>query len=103
MYNNLLRECVQTKSLDQARKFYDLMEDQVLGKNEVTYSQFLKVCKEIFSYYNVLICLEATKHYHDYNCKHVMFVHFSFGWVVTLFLDDMIFFLKCCFVYLSES
>ena len=42
MYSNLVRECVQTRSLDQASQFYDLMEDQVLGKNEGMYSQFLK-------------------------------------------------------------
>ncbi|RVX15939.1 Pentatricopeptide repeat-containing protein [Vitis vinifera] len=43
MYNNFLRGCVQTRSLLHANQCLDLMEHQVLGKNEVTYSQFLKV------------------------------------------------------------
>lgn len=46
MYNNFLRGCVQTRSLLHANQCLDLMEHQVLGKNEVTYSQFLKFCSK---------------------------------------------------------
>lgn len=68
MYNNFLRGCVQTRSLLHANQCLDLMEHQVLGKNEVTYSQFLKLAvlqqnlsaahkiwKEYMTYYSMSI------------------------------------------------
>ncbi|XP_034675182.1 pentatricopeptide repeat-containing protein At1g76280 isoform X5 [Vitis riparia] len=68
VYNNFLRGCVQIRSLLHANQCLDLMEHQVLGKNEVTYSQFLKLAvlqqnlsaahkiwKEYMTYYSMSI------------------------------------------------
>lgn len=43
LYNILLRSCVESKSIIQASKCLELMEKQMVGKNEATYSELLKV------------------------------------------------------------
>ncbi|XP_073052812.1 pentatricopeptide repeat-containing protein At1g76280-like isoform X1 [Primulina eburnea] len=43
MYNNLLKACVQTHSLNYANECLRLMERQGLGKNEITYALLLKL------------------------------------------------------------
>lgn len=45
MYNYFLEACVQMHSVNHASKCLDLMEKQMVGKNEVTYTELLKVCK----------------------------------------------------------
>jgi pentatricopeptide repeat protein len=44
VYNSILSSCTKTKNLIQARKCLDLMEKQMMGKSEVTYTALLKVC-----------------------------------------------------------
>lgn len=44
-YNNLLEACVETNSLNHANECLHLMERQGVGKNAVTYTILLKVCK----------------------------------------------------------
>lgn len=46
LYNNLLHVCVETHSVNHVIKCLDLMEKQMVGKNEATYMQLLKVCEE---------------------------------------------------------
>ncbi|XP_057445914.1 pentatricopeptide repeat-containing protein At1g76280 isoform X2 [Lotus japonicus] len=43
LYNILLRSCVESKSIIQASKCLELMEKQMVGKNEATYSELLKL------------------------------------------------------------
>ncbi|WOG91523.1 hypothetical protein DCAR_0310772 [Daucus carota subsp. sativus] len=65
MYNNLLQVCVETHSVNHVIKCLDLMEKQMVGKNEATYMQLLKfavlqrklsavhdIWKECNKYYN---------------------------------------------------
>ncbi|KAK1392976.1 pentatricopeptide repeat-containing protein [Heracleum sosnowskyi] len=65
MYNNLLHVCVETHSVNHVIKCLDLMEKQMVGKNEATYMQLLKfavlqqklsavydIWKECNKYYN---------------------------------------------------
>lgn len=53
MYNNLLQVCVQTHSVSHVLKCMDLMEKKMVGKNEATYMQLLKVC-ESNCFFNLL-------------------------------------------------
>lgn len=46
VYNNFLSACVQIHSVNYANDCLDLMEHRTVGKNEITYSQLLKVCKD---------------------------------------------------------
>lgn len=85
MYNNFLRECVQTRSLHHVNQCLDLMERQLLGTNEVTYAQFLKVRKEkvlsvICSYLlsNIMITIMNTS---------LLLISFLV-WISILFGDD---------------
>ncbi|KAK3034795.1 hypothetical protein RJ639_033700 [Escallonia herrerae] len=68
MYNNFLGACAQMHSLHHANKCLDLMEQRLVGKNEVTYIELLKLAvlqqnlpavhelwKEYTRYYNVSI------------------------------------------------
>lgn len=48
IYNNFLAACYETQSVDYASKCMDLMEHQMVGKNEITYAQLLKVRVEVF-------------------------------------------------------
>ncbi|XP_027364853.1 pentatricopeptide repeat-containing protein At1g76280 isoform X2 [Abrus precatorius] len=43
LYNSLLRFCTEMQSIILARKCLDLMEKQMIGKNEVTYAELLKL------------------------------------------------------------
>ncbi|KAM3304436.1 pentatricopeptide repeat-containing protein [Capsicum chacoense] len=43
IYNNFLAACYETQSVDYASKCMDLMEHQMVGKNEITYAQLLKL------------------------------------------------------------
>lgn len=45
IYNSFLRACAKMQSIKNANQCLDLMERQMVGKNEVTYSELLKVCK----------------------------------------------------------
>lgn len=44
MYNNFLGACAQMHSMYHANNCLDLMELRMVGKNEVTYTELLKVC-----------------------------------------------------------
>lgn len=44
LYNSLLRACTGMQSITHASKCLDLMEKQMVGRNEVTYTELLKVC-----------------------------------------------------------
>lgn len=46
MYNYFLEACVQMRSVNHASKCLDLMEKQMVGKNEVTYTELLKFCSK---------------------------------------------------------
>lgn len=48
IYNNFLAACYETQTIDYANECMDLMEHQMVGKNEITYAQLLKVRLEIF-------------------------------------------------------
>lgn len=54
MYNNLLHVCVETHNVNHVIKCLDLMEKQMVGKNEATYMQLLKVCEKLFFFYCVI-------------------------------------------------
>lgn len=54
IYNNFLAACYETQTVDYANECMDLMEHQMVGKNEITYVQLLKVRLEVFQ----------QKHYH---------------------------------------
>lgn len=43
-YNTLLRASAEMKNVTHATKCLDLMENDMLGKNEITYIELLKVC-----------------------------------------------------------
>lgn len=43
MYNSLLSACAQMESSDYANRCLDLMESQMIGKNDITYLALLKV------------------------------------------------------------
>lgn len=43
--NGFLRACAKMQSIVHANQCLDLMEHRMVGKNEVTYSELLKVCK----------------------------------------------------------
>ncbi|KAL3340730.1 hypothetical protein AABB24_029054 [Solanum stoloniferum] len=43
IYNNFLAACYETQTLDYANECMDLMEHQMVGKNEITYAQLLKL------------------------------------------------------------
>ncbi|XP_060199926.1 pentatricopeptide repeat-containing protein At1g76280 isoform X1 [Lycium barbarum] len=43
IYNNFLAACYETQTLDYANACIDLMEHQMVGKNEITYGQLLKL------------------------------------------------------------
>ncbi|KAL2522093.1 Pentatricopeptide repeat-containing protein [Forsythia ovata] len=43
VYNNLLGACVQMHSLNYANECLNLMEHQMMGRNEITYSELLKL------------------------------------------------------------
>jgi len=43
LYNSILRSYTEIQNLVQARKCLDLMEKQMIGKSEVTYTALLKV------------------------------------------------------------
>jgi pentatricopeptide repeat protein len=45
VYNGFLRACAKMRSIVHANQCLDLMEHRMVGKNEVTYSELLKVCK----------------------------------------------------------
>ncbi|KAK3006304.1 hypothetical protein RJ639_016858 [Escallonia herrerae] len=68
MYNNFLGACAQMHSFHHANKCLDLMEQRLVGKNEVTYIELLKLAvlqqnlpavhelwKEYTRYYNVSV------------------------------------------------
>lgn len=46
IYNKLLGACVQMHNISYVNQCLDLMDHQMVGKNEITYYQLLKVCKE---------------------------------------------------------
>lgn len=48
VYNNFLVACSETHTVDYANECMGLMEHQMVGKNEITYAQFLKVRLEVF-------------------------------------------------------
>ncbi|KAL2895531.1 hypothetical protein RDABS01_011440 [Bienertia sinuspersici] len=56
LYNSILSACAKMKDVRLFNQCLDLMEDQCLGKNEVTYSALLKVCNLIQA---VIICFCA--------------------------------------------
>lgn len=43
IYNNFLAACYETQTVDYANECMDLMEHQMVGKNEITYAQLLKL------------------------------------------------------------
>nr|KYP65227.1 Pentatricopeptide repeat-containing protein At1g76280 family [Cajanus cajan] len=43
LYNSLLRSCTKMRSIIQASKCLNLMEKKLVGKNEVTYTELLKL------------------------------------------------------------
>ncbi|KAJ8538174.1 hypothetical protein K7X08_014714 [Anisodus acutangulus] len=43
IYNNFLAACYETQTVDYANECMDLMEHQMVGKNEITYTQLLKL------------------------------------------------------------
>ena len=45
-YNCFLRACAIRQSMVHASQCLDLMDHKMVGKNEATYSELLKVCKE---------------------------------------------------------
>lgn len=45
VYNSFLGACTKMRNIFHADQCLDLMERQMVGKNEVTYSELLKVCK----------------------------------------------------------
>jgi len=45
VYNGFLRACAKMRSIVHANQCLDLMEHRMVGKNEVTYSELLKVCE----------------------------------------------------------
>ncbi|KAL3505482.1 hypothetical protein ACH5RR_035323 [Cinchona calisaya] len=68
VYNNFLGACVQTHTTNYANDCLDLMEHQKVGKNEITYSQLIKLAvlqqnlpavheiwKECVKYYSINI------------------------------------------------
>ncbi|XP_052201841.1 pentatricopeptide repeat-containing protein At1g76280 isoform X6 [Diospyros lotus] len=64
MYNDLLGGCARIQSVNHANKCLDLMERQMVGKNEITYAQLLKlaVLQQDFSAVHE-IWKEYIKHY----------------------------------------
>lgn len=46
VYNNFLVACSETHTVDYANECMGLMEHQMVGKNEITYAQFLKFCSK---------------------------------------------------------
>ncbi|KAL2349373.1 hypothetical protein Fmac_003373 [Flemingia macrophylla] len=64
VYNSLLRSCTKMRSTIQASKCLDLMEKKLVGKNEVTYTELLKLAvlqKNLSAAH--LICHEYIKNY----------------------------------------
>lgn len=45
MYNCFLGACAKMQSMIHANLCLELMESQMVGKNEITYTELLKVCK----------------------------------------------------------
>lgn len=45
MYNDLLGACARIQSASRVNECLDLMERQMVGKNEITYIELLKVRK----------------------------------------------------------
>lgn len=45
IYNSFLGACAETQSIGHANQCLDLMDRRMVGKNEVTYSELLKVSK----------------------------------------------------------
>ncbi|XP_055833234.1 pentatricopeptide repeat-containing protein At1g76280 isoform X2 [Solanum dulcamara] len=43
IYNNFLAACYESQTVDYANECMDLMEHQMVGKNEITYAQLLKL------------------------------------------------------------
>lgn len=78
MYNNLLHVCVETHSVNHVIKCLDLMEKQMVGKNEATYMQLLKVWEEnCFLFYCVFSFSNAFKN-NGYE------IHFSEAYCIVL-------------------
>lgn len=50
MYNNFLNGCAEIGSMVHANTCLDLMENQMVGKSEMTYLELLKVCRIIYGY-----------------------------------------------------
>uniref|UniRef100_A0A2P2JBY2 Pentatricopeptide repeat-containing protein At1g76280 isoform X1 n=2 Tax=Rhizophora mucronata TaxID=61149 RepID=A0A2P2JBY2_RHIMU len=46
MYNSLLRACLKMQSIDHANQCLDLMEQRMVGKDEVTYLELLKLARQ---------------------------------------------------------
>lgn len=44
VYNYVLGACTKVQNLVHANLCLELMESRVVGKNEITYTQLLKVC-----------------------------------------------------------
>lgn len=68
VYNNFLRVCAQMRNMHHANQCLDLMERRMVGKNEITYSELLKLAvwqqnlsavyeiwKEYIKYYSLSI------------------------------------------------
>lgn len=45
VYNYFLGSCAKMQSIGHANQCLELMEHRMVGKNEVTYLQLLKVCR----------------------------------------------------------
>ncbi|KAK7321837.1 hypothetical protein VNO77_32824 [Canavalia gladiata] len=64
LYNSILRSCTEMQSIIQANKCLDLMEKNMVGKSEITYTELLKIGvlqKNLPAVH--LIWLEYIKHY----------------------------------------
>lgn len=46
-YNTILEASAKLKSATHASKCLDLMDHDMVGKNETTYTELLKVCKAL--------------------------------------------------------
>lgn len=61
VYNCFLRTCAKRQSTVHVSQCLDLMDHRMVGKNEATYSELLKVCKEpdpfrFYKLYFKIIC-----------------------------------------------